>query len=295
MTEILTVPEHRKLPVIVMVKRSYGYLWQARRYLASAGLAMFALNLATGFSLFSWQISHFPLPGQAREIHFLPILFSLLMIVPGLAFVVGVQRNILCDERRDGLSFFHFDQHLRRYILVHVKLAMILFPVMLFLSFVLVMVGAGLGRKYDMVPEDEALIILIPFCLAVIGFIWLCTRLSLALPAAAVGDAKPIAQSWRATRGAAFRIWAALALAALPLLVLMAPANLWLAASIASIHQIDETTRVTLSPASLLLAEVMVAAVSVVASILFSATLSYVYAFLVRGNSHQPLAFDPAI
>jgi hypothetical protein len=200
----MTDASPRRLPVELVVKRSFLYAWESRETLAApfiiyASVWVLAelLNIAAGSKSFATLFL------VAAEQIF------------AVAFAVGLNRFVLLGEVRNGFQFFRWDRHFVQYLLVTFLL------LILAMMAALIVIGAVGTDAAGGTAEPNAAGAL--FGLAVmLGVALVLSRIALSLPAAALGEQKRPREIWQATEGNSFRLLAAALLTALPFLVVEA-------------------------------------------------------------------------
>jgi len=202
--EILREPDKR-LPVFEIAGRSYSYVWDNRSLLAVPLVVVFAIQFI--FALAA------PATGPKPGLSDLPVItaLSIASIICLMAFAVGVHRTVLLRDVRTGFAFLRWDAYFRRY--ARTWLTVFLMTLACMIAAVIAMTIAlktGAGKPASTIAVA---VIALAIPLAV-----LLPRLSLAFPAAAVGEPEPIRHSWRITKGSVLRLLAAFILAVLPFL-----------------------------------------------------------------------------
>jgi hypothetical protein len=208
-----------RLPALAVAKQSYAYIWAQRRLLAMPLLMVFAAQFGYVFyARMDERSGHY---GPAHGL-FNFVLYIVILLF-GMAVVVGLHRTVLLDETRRGLGFPRFDGNLRRYFGVVIGAFFLGGIAGIFLIFAINalahtlgfwIIPAGAGRKSHLAVQA----IWLAFVLCYLAFI----RFMLALPGAAVGNPDPFGASYRATRGNWWRLLAVALLTGLPLFVLIA-------------------------------------------------------------------------
>jgi hypothetical protein len=196
----------RRLPIEIVVKRSFLYAWESREVLAAPFaiyvvvtiLAEIVLGVLVGSK------SHGPL-----------YLLSAAEQVFAVAFAVGLHRFVLLGEVQAGPRFFRWDRHFVQYVVLTLLL------LIMALAAAIIVMGAlgtdGTGGAVE--PGAPGAL----FGLAVmLGVALVLSRLALALPAAALGERKRPREIWQATEGNSFRLLGATLLTALPFLIVEA-------------------------------------------------------------------------
>lgn len=224
--DTLTAP-HRPLPVWAVVERSYRYVWEHRTLFALPVLALFAVTL--GISLVDQTaMGDGATPPSATDSSgfggtFLALGADLALIVLSIAFVVGVHRTVLLDEVRGGTAFFRWDENLRRYLWTLILLVFAPVPAILGAGIGVAVVAAILGVllvKSDAGMGAYGVYIIAMMAISVFATIFISLRLSLALPAAALGEVNRLTLSWKATKGNTTRLFAVSFLTWMPFFIL---------------------------------------------------------------------------
>jgi hypothetical protein len=191
----------RRLPIELVLKRSFLYAWESRAVLITPLVVYAVIIMLAGLIV----------TGQSNAIKFV---LAAAEQVFGVGFAVGIHRFVLAGEARAGIAFFHWDRHFVRYLLLTLLL-------MLLAAVAGIMV---LGIAVD--PAAQAVRggpIVGLFCTAALFTVLVViTRLSLLLPAAALGAEVPARTIWQATQGNGFRLLVTMLLAALPFFVVEA-------------------------------------------------------------------------
>ena len=196
----------RRLPIEIVVKRSFLYAWECRAILA-APVAIYAVVTILAELLLG--VAAAPKSGGALY------LLSTAEQVFAAAFAVGLHRFVLLGEMRHGARFFRWDRQFVQYVMLTLLLLILALAAA-------VMVAGVVGTDDDaaMIAPGAAGAL---FGLAVmLGVALVLSRLALTLPAAALGDGKRPRDIWQATNGNGFRLLATTLLTALPFLVVEA-------------------------------------------------------------------------
>ena len=134
-----------------------------------------------------------------------------LVELPFLASIaVAWHRLLLRQERFDGPVYFRFDATVWRYTALSLAL----------------LVAFGAPFLYSLSPDPTPLevgIVLGVFLGALAMALLVFPRLSIALPAIALGEQLTLAQAWRLSRGNSWRLCMATVLCALPILLFLGP------------------------------------------------------------------------
>jgi hypothetical protein len=193
----------KRLPIELVIRRSFLFAWESRAvlmtplviYAVVTMLADIAINGVLG-----------PADRAAK------ILLTAAEQVFTVAFAVGIHRFVLAGEVRPGFAFFHWDRHFIRYLLLTLLL-------LLLMAVAVLMVLGGVGfnavAQPDQISGGVALIGLVALSVASI----VLSRLSLLLPAAALGEEVPARIVWQASAGNGFRLMATTLLTAMPFLI----------------------------------------------------------------------------
>jgi hypothetical protein len=217
MTTIEAFRERRRLPVLAVVQRSYGYVWEHRAIFALPILVLAAILVAVSFLTYQPDAT-----GAHDELSlgFGMLVGLVLKLVVTIAFAVGLHRTVLLDEAQSGLRFFRLDGNFLRYLGT---------SLLLFLIWMVYAVGAGftiglaavavaaVAGKLPVVAILGGLAAGIVYILVTVRFL----SLQLALPAAALGQPERIATAWRAGAGNSFRLLATFILACMPFMILI--------------------------------------------------------------------------
>jgi hypothetical protein len=246
----------RQLPVRLVVKRAYAYVWESRRLLLPPFALFVLVSLFADLAL--------DMVGAPTE-NVLKYLVAAGEEVFAMAFAVGVHRFVLLGEAPAGVRFFRWDRHFLQYVLT--ALALILAGFLALVIAASIAKGLGGGAVASLFLAAAAVLIAAAAC-----------RVSLALPSAALGDMIPTRLIWQATRGNGARLLAVTLLAFAPFLGVqflligaMQPGGAFLTGgAVAGLGGIAATVAVALiSPLQLLV---------------LTAALALEYDFLVRGR-----------
>lgn len=146
-------------------------------------------------------------------------------LVTSLWIVVAWHRYILLEENTGGLPAFRGDRMLA-YFGKSLLIGLVLVPVILIASILIAMVTTpimtllGSASSAAVSGVTAGILILVPIMV-------IATRLSLILPAAALGESMTHKQSWKATSGASMTILGVMAILMVASLVVDLPAQ-WL-------------------------------------------------------------------
>ncbi len=199
----MTEPSPRRLPVDLVMRRSFLFAWESRAILGGpliiftvlSTLADLALSAADAAPGSAWQY----LVGGAQQVF-------------ALAFAVGLHRYVLQAEAPHGFRFFRFDRNFLHYALT--LLAIILMVVVAAVP--LWSVGAGADGPPG---SGEAGLSGLVATATVILALLLSVRLAMTLPAAALGDGPKLREIWAATRNNGLRLLGVFFLTAFPFAV----------------------------------------------------------------------------
>jgi hypothetical protein len=187
--------ETRKLPIALVVRRGFLFAWESRAvlwlpyalYTAVTVLANVALLVVAGpaDSPAAYAVN------GAEEVF-------------AMAFAVGIHRYVLSAEAPPGAAFFRWDRNFAHYVLM---------ALLLFVIAILLMIIAQQAASRS--SPELSLLVLVAFPLVAVS---LC-RLSLLLPAAALGDPVTALMLWTRTRNNGLRLLAVNLIAVAPFLV----------------------------------------------------------------------------
>ena len=269
---------NRHLPVWVVVKRSSGYVWENRSRLLLPLCIVLLWYLVILFA----EAPFLPRPTDDS----LPSVVSLLTnlaasvaeLVIAAAFAVGVHRMVLLGEVRDGFNFLRWDADFRRYFWIAFTLLLLsVGPVMVLASAPVLDLADEIGT-----PAYLAL------ALAVIAWVvWaiLSIRLTLALPAAALGYIHCFKLSWRATQQNLWRLLAVTAIVGLPIGIIEATVVAIADAVLGTHFGSAAGSSTAIHLALVRLPDITVSAVAAaISEAIYIASLSFSYDFLVRGS-----------
>ena len=202
------------LPVWPIVKRSYGFVWQHRRLLALPLVIVFLLHAAATAGSLALQ----SLLGKWSAIP--NLIWTTCVLICLMSFVVGLHRTVLLDEDRPGTAFLHWDEALWSYFKAWLKLTLASAGI----AFVLTLAGiltmtftvgqAGLLQSFS----NHQVSLFVALAAGLLLVVILTTRLSLAFPAAALGETRVFKLSWGLTGNAWPRLVAVFLLVSLPFL-----------------------------------------------------------------------------
>ncbi len=190
----------RRLPVDLVIRRSFAFAWESRAVLAGPYMIYAIITILADL------IGVLALRQGAS----LPALFITgAEEVFAMAFAVGIHRFVLLADAPAGFRFFRFDRDFVQYVVTSV----LLFVVTVMASMPALL--AVTGQSSDGVPAIVGLVILVVAVMAI-------GRLSMMLPAAAIGQRPQLRQLWEATRGNGFRILVVIVTTLLPFLAIEA-------------------------------------------------------------------------
>jgi len=253
----------RRLPVDAVVKRSFLFAWESRAVLAGP-YVIYAMVTIVADLLLSRALS----PENKLALYLLTAAEQIF----AMAFAVGIHRYVLLAEIRRGFQFFRWDRHFIQYVLIAVLLFILAVTAAL-------MIFGIIGDDPSGTPPGVAGFTAI-FGLAVMLVVaLLISRLSLALPLAAVGDQIRTRAIWQATDGNGFRLLATTLITVLPFLVVEA----------ALLRLMPEPSGGTLE----ILLTIVLGLISPIQLIVVTIMLSLSYDVLVRGGGPPPIGSGP--
>jgi hypothetical protein len=193
----------RRLPIETVVKRSFLYAWESRATLMTPFLIYVAVTILVDIVLNG-------LVGSAGR----PVQFLLAAAeqVFSIGFAVGIHRYVLAGEIRSGFQFFRWDRHFVRYILLSLLLLLLVV-----VAAAMVLGGVGFDPATQTIKVDQATALVGSATLFVVSIV--VSRLSLLLPAAALGDEVRARAIWQASEGNGFRLMATSLLVLLPFMI----------------------------------------------------------------------------
>lgn len=289
MTTDTTIPVSRRLPILAVVTRSYGYVWD-HRVLFAVPVAMLCLaQIAASVLLRSPHLEAADSPTAAATLGAIFGFVAKLAIT--MAFAVGVHRTVLLNEDRGGIGFFRWDAALGRYFGATAMIFLISCLYILAIALIGFVCAVVIGAAEKLLGGGIGIALSIVVGLAgIVGYALVTGRfltVTLALPAAALGADQSIATAWRAGRGNSWRLFGAVILAYLPFLVasliIEAPYFIDAAATLWS----EPHASMPAPGLGLLALNSLVTAVS--APVLIT-VVSLSYDVLVRGGGPQPEA-----
>jgi hypothetical protein len=193
----------RRLPIELVIRRSFLYAWESRAVLTTPLIIYAFVTLLVDIAI-NGLLGAGDRPAK--------ILLTAAEQVFTVGFAVGIHRFVLAGEVRPGFAFFRWDRHFVRYLLLTFLLLLLMAVAVLM---VLGAVGFDAAPQPDQINGGLALIGLVALFVATI----VVARLSLLLPAAALGDEVPAKFIWQATAGNGFRLLTTTLLTALPFLI----------------------------------------------------------------------------
>lgn len=193
----------RRLPIELVIRRSFLYAWESRAVLMTPLIIYAAVTMLADIAINGVM---------GADDRVAKIALTAAEQVFTVGFAVGIHRFVLAGEVRSGFGFFRWDRHFVRYLLLTLLLLILMAVAVLM---VLGAVGFSANPQPDQVNGGMALIGLVALFVATI----VISRLSLLLPAAAVGDEVPAKVIWQASAGNGFRLLTATLLTALPFLI----------------------------------------------------------------------------
>ena len=196
----------RRLPIEVVVKRSFLFAWESRFVLA-VPYAIYAVATILADLVLS--------RGLSSDNRIALYVLTAAEQIFAMAFAVGIHRYVLLGEAHPGLRFFRWDRHFVQYVLIAILLLILAMTAALMVFGVMgndpAAAATGMGGATAL------------FGLAVMLVTGLVlSRLSLALPLAAIGDQVRTRTVWQATEGNGFRLLATILVTILPFLVIEA-------------------------------------------------------------------------
>jgi hypothetical protein len=206
----MTVASRRRLPIEIVVKRSFLYAWESREILGPPFIFYAAVTVLADFLL---GITVSPTSPAIYVLSAAEQVFA-------MAFAVGIHRFVLAGEVRRGVGFLRWDRNFVRYVLLS-----LLMLVLALMATIIVMAVLGIDAAGVTQPTAPAAV----FALVVmLGAALVLSRMALALPAAALAEHRAARDIWRASEGNSFRLLATALLTVLPFLVAEAGlARLW--------------------------------------------------------------------
>ena len=193
----------RRLPIELVIRRSFLYAWESRAVLMTP-LIIYAVVTMLADIAVNGLLGANDRPAK--------ILMTVAEQVFTVGFSVGIHRFVLAGEVRPGFAFFRWDRHFVRYLLLTLLLLLLMAVAVLM---VLGAVGFSATPQPDQINGPMALIGLV--ALFVVSIV--ISRLSLLLPAAALGDEVPAKVIWQASAGNGFRLLTTTLLTAMPFLI----------------------------------------------------------------------------
>jgi hypothetical protein len=195
----------RPLPIRLVVERGFRFAWESRAILVGPYAIFASLTILTSI-----------LGGLLQQSADSAVGFGITAAeeVFALSLAVGIHRFVLVAETPSATGFFHLDRNFIRYLMN----ALTLF-VSAFLAVMLVMVTLGVGNGDAAASANPnglgALIALALLPLAAVAL----SRLSLMLPAAALGEPVPMSAIWRRTSGNGLRLLATSLISLAPFMI----------------------------------------------------------------------------
>jgi hypothetical protein len=250
----------RRLPIAIVVKRSFLYAWESRAVLAVPTFIYVAATIL-GDLLLAWLSDN-------RVVEF--AVWGLLQTI-AMSFAVGIHRFCLLGEAPHGARFFRRDRNFVHYALT--ALALILSAGVVF---VLAMGMLGNAVALGAEPGKQSIVTLIGLVI-IVSFAILFCRVLLILPAAAIGDHNPLKTIWQRTRFNGPRLLGADFLAFLPFLA----AQLIVMLSVYSPAQVFSGASGVTPNIALTAIQIIIAPLQL---IVLNIALSLQYDILVRGN-----------
>jgi hypothetical protein len=204
MTDVPAPP--RRLPIDVVIKRSFLYAWESRAVLA-APYAIYVIVTVLADLL---------LGESAKSANSLRVyLLTGVEEVFAMAFAVGIHRFTLLHEVHAGIRFFRWDRHFLQYLLT----ALVLFLLLVVAAFPAIgIAGGAAGPAGSGLAGASALFGLAFMVTAAL----ILSRMALALPSAALGDGTSFRTIWDMTRGNGLRLLAVSVMTVLPFMAIQA-------------------------------------------------------------------------
>jgi hypothetical protein len=193
----------KRLPIDLVIRRSFLYAWESRAVLMTP-LIIYAVVTMLADIAINGVLGSDDRPAK--------ILLTAAEQVFTVGFAVGIHRFVLAGEVRRGFAFFRWDRHFVRYLLLTLLLLLLMAVGVLM---VLGAIGFDPGKPPDQINGPMALVGLV--ALFVVSIV--ISRLSLLLPAAALGDEVPARTIWQASAGNGFRLLTTTLLTAMPFLI----------------------------------------------------------------------------
>jgi hypothetical protein len=194
----------RRLPIDMVVRRSFLFAWESRAALM-APLLIYA-GITAIADLAAMQV--FGVDNRAAV-----FLITILEQIFGMAFAVGIHRFVLLAETPAGFRFFRWDRNFVQYVVVALLLLII------GASALLMAVGALGGDPTAQPPAASGVGALVSLFIMIFAALIL-SRFSLALPATALADPVRPRQIWQMTVGNGWRLVATAMLVVLPFFML---------------------------------------------------------------------------
>lgn len=192
----------RRLPIEVVVRRSFLYAWESR--------AVFAVPYAI-YAAVTMLADVILLQTLGSEDHVAVFLLNAAEQIFAMAFAVGIHRFVLVGEAPAGFQFFRWDRHFVQYVLVALLL------LIMGISAAIMVMGVIGDPTAPPSGAGGASALFGLVALMVIALV--LSRLALTLPWAALGDQIRPRQIWQATERNGFRILAATLITLLPFIV----------------------------------------------------------------------------
>jgi hypothetical protein len=193
------------LPVWSVVKNSYGYAGNRWKEFAPPVALVFLVNILSGKDCFI----ALGMPEDAAW-----IISWVISILTYASLMVGIQRLVLLRAARRGIALLRWDRNFLRYLAI---------SFLYFSSWAVPLVttlrSQAMTRDPGLHPALQVSLFFLSLIFLVAAMI-LPIRLSLALPASAIGAPYPFSRSWYATRGNWFRLCAVWFLTLLPFFII---------------------------------------------------------------------------
>lgn len=246
----------RRLPVELVVRRSFLFAWESRAVLLVPLIIYIAVTTLADLAV--RQVLGNDNPTAA-------FVFVVATQVFGAAFAVGIHRFVLLAEAPGGFRFFRWDANFVQYVIVALLL--------LVMSAAILVMAAGITGGDPAAQPTAANGVAALFSLFVLIFAAPAfSRLFLALPSAALGDRVGARRIWKATEGNGVRLLLASLVVVLPFVFV--EAMLFVQA-------------VKAGGGAKILAVELIRAIAAVQMVVWSIMLSLSYDVLVRGGGPQ--------
>ena len=194
-----------------------------------------------------------------------------------MAFVVGVHRTVLLNERREGVGFFRLNTYLNRYFFAWLKIFFCTLPAIIVVAFFVGLISLGMfGPPTQGGTPNIGAFLFIFLLVGAIG-LSLFVRLALALPDAALGQSGGLSLAWSSSRDNWLR---------LILVTLLVCSPIYLIGLLPMLPAL-KSMMLTHSQILSVPLQILNAAVRTLLAAIFTVTLSLSYDSLVRGGGPQ--------